>query len=253
MKIIILTLLQLLSVAIGLSQNRDVFQQEVDSINEMPLRIAYLTLIDSLGRYVNEEFLDSENVYHYTLIGEINSDMNILSTIYFDNQNNIRKIIESWPDGGYLKKITYYNEKENPIYMIYCKDAEFYGKIYYDGYNCYTKKSVSKYSYDKFKQVQMRYSISEIKSISNDFLQRHSSAPRFDFKIKPGDKGFLCTSYIYTSVKGELTQIGADSIQISFGMPIVINSIEKEWCKISSVFNSFIGYIPIADIEIIKP
>lgn len=139
MKIIILTLLQLLSVAIGLSQNRDVFQREVDSINEMPLRIAYLTLIDSLGRYVNEEFLDSENVYHYTLIGEINSDMNILSTIYFDNQNNIRKIIESWPDGGYLKKITYYNEKENPIYMIYCKDAEFYGKIYYDGYNCYTK------------------------------------------------------------------------------------------------------------------
>lgn len=84
MKIIILTLLQLLSVAIGLSQNRDVFQREVDSINEMPLRIAYLTLIDSLGRYVNEEFLDSENVYHYTLIGEINSDMNILSTIYFD-------------------------------------------------------------------------------------------------------------------------------------------------------------------------
>lgn len=82
MKIIILTLLQLLSVAIGLSQNRDVFQREVDSINEMPLRIAYLTLIDSLGRYVNEEFLDSENVYHYTLIGEINSDMNILSTIY---------------------------------------------------------------------------------------------------------------------------------------------------------------------------
>lgn len=56
MKIIILTLLQLLSVAIGLSQNRDVFQREVDSINEMPLRIAYLTLIDSLGRYVNEEF-----------------------------------------------------------------------------------------------------------------------------------------------------------------------------------------------------
>ena len=45
MKIIILTLLQLLSVAIGLSQNRDVFQREVDSINEMPLRIAYLTLI----------------------------------------------------------------------------------------------------------------------------------------------------------------------------------------------------------------
>jgi hypothetical protein len=99
----------------------------------------------------------------------------------------------------------------------------------------------------------MGYSISEIKNINNDFLQKHFYAPRINFKIKPGDKGFLCTSYIYTSVKGELTQIGADSIQISFGMPIVINSIEKKWCKISSVFNSFIGYIPIADIEIIKP
>jgi hypothetical protein len=246
-------LLQLLSVVIGLSQNRDVFQREVDSINKMPLRIAYLIPIDSLGRCVNEEFLDSENMYHYALVGEINSDMNILSTIYFDNQNNIRKIIESWPDGGYLKKIIYYNDKEKPIYIIFCKDAEFYGKIYYDGYNYYTEKSVPKCSYDKFKQVQMGYSISEIKNINNDFLQKHFYAPRINFKIKPGDKGFLCTSYIYTSVKGELTQIGADSIQISFGMPIVINSIEKKWCKISSVFNSFIGYIPIADIEIIKP
>ena len=50
-------------------------------------------------------------------------------------------------------------------------------------------------------------------------------------------RGFFCTSHIYTSIKGELTQIGADSIQISFGMPIIINSIEKKWCKISSVFN----------------
>ena len=65
-------MLQLLSVVIGLSQNRDVFQREVDSINKMPLRIAYLIPIDSLGRCVNEEFLDSENMYHYALVGEIN-------------------------------------------------------------------------------------------------------------------------------------------------------------------------------------
>ena len=38
---------------------------------------------------MNEEFLDFENMYHYALVGEIDSDMNILATIYFDNQNNI--------------------------------------------------------------------------------------------------------------------------------------------------------------------
>lgn len=111
-------MLQLLSVVIGLSQNRDVFQREVDSINKMPLRIAYLIPIDSLGRCVNEEFLDSENMYHYALVGEINSDMNILSTIYFDNQNNIRKIIESWPDGGYLKKLYIIMIKKNPYILF---------------------------------------------------------------------------------------------------------------------------------------
>ena len=253
MKIFIWVLFQLLFISIGLSQNCNVFQREVDSINKMPLRIAYLTLIDSLGRCVNEEFLDFENMYHYALVGEIDSDMNILATIYFDNQNNIRKTIETWPDGGYLKKIIYYNNKEKPIYIIYCKDAEFYGKIYYDGYNYYTEKSVPKCSYNKFKQAQIGSSISKIKNISNDFLQKYFYAPRINFDIKPGDKGFLCTSHIYSSIKGELTQIGADSIQISFGMPIIINSIEKKWCKISSVFNFFIGYIPIADIEIMKP
>ena len=129
MRIIIGVLLQLLFVTIGLSQNRDILQHEIDSINKMPLRIAYLTLIDNMGEYVNEEFLDFENMYHYVLVGEKKNDMNILSTIYFDDQNNIRKIIESWPDGGYLKKIIYYNNKEKPIYMIYCKDAEFYGRI----------------------------------------------------------------------------------------------------------------------------
>jgi hypothetical protein len=45
MKISILVLLQLLSVVIGLSQNRDVFQREVDSINKMPLRIAYPLIV----------------------------------------------------------------------------------------------------------------------------------------------------------------------------------------------------------------
>ena len=87
MKIFIWVLFQLLFISIGLSQNCNVFQREVDSINKMPLRIAYLTLIDSLGRCVNEEFLDFENMYHYALVGEIDSDMNILATIYFDNQN----------------------------------------------------------------------------------------------------------------------------------------------------------------------
>ena len=118
MRIIIGVLLQLLFVTIGLSQNRDILQHEIDSINKMPLRIAYLTLIDNMGEYVNEEFLDLENMYHYVLVGEKKNDMNILSTIYFDDQNNIRKIIESWPDGGYLKKIIYYNNKEKPIYMM---------------------------------------------------------------------------------------------------------------------------------------
>ena len=70
MRIIIGVLLQLLFVTIGLSQNRDILQHEIDSINKMPLRIAYLTLIDNMGEYVNEEFLDLENMYHYVLVGE---------------------------------------------------------------------------------------------------------------------------------------------------------------------------------------
>ena len=106
MKIFIWVLFQLLFISIGLSQNCNVFQREVDSINKMPLRIAYLTLIDSLGRCVNEEFLDFENMYHYALVGEIDSDMNILATIYFDNQNNIRNPGASSfaHDGGYRKE-----------------------------------------------------------------------------------------------------------------------------------------------------
>ena len=156
---------------------------------------------------------------------------------------------------GTTDKKSSHKIKYKKIPRVHWKRTEeiFYGKIYYDGYNYYTEKSVPKCSYNKFKQAQIGSSISKIKNISNDFLQKYFYAPRINFDIKHGDKGFLCTSHIYTSIKGELTQIGADSIQISFGMPIIINSIEKKWCKISSVFNFFIGYIPIADIEIMKP
>ena len=51
---------------------------------------------------------------------------------------------------------------------------------------------------------------------------------------------------------GEKTTKGEDGIAVNFGMPVVISNLTNDWCKINSIFNAPIGYIPIQDIEIIK-
>ena len=48
------------------------------------------------------------------------------------------------------------------------------------------------------------------------------------------------------------TTKGEDGIAVNFGMPVVISNLTNDWCKINSIFNAPIGYIPIQDIEIIK-
>ena len=86
----------------------------------------------------------------------------------------------------------------------------------------------------------------------NIILQSPPNAKRTIFTPQVGD-GAILTQFLHLSLpNGEKTTKGEDGIAVNFGMPVVISNLTNDWCKINSIFNAPIGYIPIQDIEIIK-
>lgn len=63
---------------------------------------------------------------------------------------------------------------------------------------------------------------------------------------------YAVLTFILCLMEKKKTTKGEDGIAVNFGMPVVISNLTNDWCKINSIFNAPIGYIPIQDIEIIK-
>lgn len=118
--IIILYILFLLSHFAFAQNYKETIQTEIDAINKMPLRIAYLVPLDSLGKVIEDEYMEFDQIHSYKILddGHI-KNANILITMYFDSDNNIRKVFKRWADGGALHSIAYYNSNGRLIYGVF--------------------------------------------------------------------------------------------------------------------------------------
>ena len=253
MKIIMLYILFLLSPYTFAQSYKVTIQTELDAINEIPLWIAYLVPLDSLGEVISDEYMDFNQVHSYKILddGQI-KNANILFTMYFDRDNKIRKIFKRWADGGDLHSIAYYNSDGRLIYGVYNKGDETHGKLYADasGFHIehFPKENECKdcfeaYLFPSTKCIETQYDI---------MLQSPPNAKRTNFMPQVGDNAILCSTHVYSLPNGEKTTKGEDGVAVRFGMPVVISALTNGWCRVNSIFNAPFGYIPIQDIEVIK-
>lgn len=251
--IIILHILFLLSPYTFAQNYKETIQAEIDAINEMSLWIAYLVPLDSLGKVIEDEYMDFNQVHSYKILddGQI-KNANILFTMYFDSDNKIRKVFKRWADGGALHSIAYYDSNGRLIYGVYSRGDEIHGKLYADASGFHIEHfpeanecndCFEAYLFLSTKCIETQYSI---------ILQSPPNAKRTNFMPQVGDSAILCSAYIYSLPDGEKTTEGEDGTAVSFGMPVVISALTNGWCRVNSIFNAPFGYIPIQDIEIIK-
>ena len=238
-RVIILYVLFLLSPYIFAQNYKETIQTEIDAINKMPLRIAYLVPLDSLGKVIEDEYMEFDQIHSYKILddGQI-KNANILFTMYFDSDNNIRKVFKRWADGGALHSIAYYDSNGRLIYGVYNRGDETHGKLYADAPGFHIEHFPEENECNDCFEAYLFLSTKCMEAQYNIILQRNSA--------------ILCSSYIYSLPNGEKTTKGEDGIAVNFGMPVVISNLTNDWCKINSIFNAPIGYIPIQDIEIIK-
>lgn len=232
---------------------KEIIQEEIDAINEMPLWVAYLVPLDSLGKVINDEYMEFNQIHLYKILddGQI-KNANILFTMYFDRDNKIRKVFKRWADGGALHSIAYYNSNGRLIYGVYNKGDETHGKFYADASCFHIEHFPEENECNDCFESCLFLSTKCIEAQYNIILQSPQNARRTNFTPQVGDSAILCSSYIYSLPDGEKTTKGEDGITVKFGMPAVISLLTNGWCRISSIFNAPIGYIPIQDIEIIK-
>ena len=251
--IIILYILFLLSPYTFAQSYKETIQEEIDAINEMPLWIAYLVPLDSLGKVIEDEYMEFNQIHSYKILddGQI-KNANILFTMYFDSDNKIRKVFKRWADGGALHSIAYYNSNGRLVYGIYNKGDETHGKLYADASGFHIEHFPEENECNDCFEAYLFLSTKSIEAQYNIILQSSSNAKRTTFIPQIGDSAILCSSYIYSLPDGEKTTKGEDGIAVQFGMPVVISELTNGWCRINSIFNAPIGYISIQDIEIIK-
>ena len=107
-RVIILYVLFLLSPYIFAQNYKETIQTEIDAINKMPLRIAYLVPLDSLGKVIEDEYMEFDQIHSYKILddGQI-KNANILFTMYFDSDNNIRKVFILAVGRAYCKALAF--------------------------------------------------------------------------------------------------------------------------------------------------
>ena len=91
-----------------------------------------------------------------------------------------------------------------------------------------------------------------VKTVLKHTYSYLQNATRTNFTPQVGDSAILCSTHIYSLPNGEKTAKGEDGITVQFGMPVIISALTNGWCRVNSIFNAPIGYIPIQNIEIIK-
>lgn len=197
--------------------------------------------------------MEFDQIHSYKILddGHI-KNANILITMYFDSDNNIRKVFKRWADGGALHSIAYYNSNGRLIYGVYNRGDETHGKLYADTPGFHIEHFPEENECNDCFEAYLFLSTKCMEAQYNIILQSPTNAKRTNFTPQVGDSAILCSSYIYSLPDGEKITEGEDGIAVSFGMPVVISKIVNGWCRINSIFNAHIGYIPIQDIEIIK-
>jgi hypothetical protein len=245
--IIILYILFLLSPYTFAQSYKAIIQTEINAINKMPLWIAYLVPLDSFGEVINNEYMEFNQIHSYKILddGQINN-VNVLFTMYFDRNNKIRKVFKRWADGGALHSIAYYNSNGRLIYGVYNKGDETHGKLYADTSGFHIKHFPKE---NECKDCFEAYLFLSTKCIETQYniimLQRPKNAKRTNFTPQVGDSAILCSTHIYSLPNGEKTAKGEDGITVQFGMPVIISALTNGWCRVNSIFNAPIGYIPM--------
>ena len=251
--IIILYILFLLSPYTFAQSYKETIRTEINAINKMPLWIAYLVPSDSSGKVIEDEYMEFNQIHSYKILNDDQiKNANILFTMYLDRDNKIRKVFKRWADGGALHSIAYYNSNGRLIYGVYNKGDETHGKLYADASGFHIEQFPDENECKNCFESYLFLSTKCIEAQYNIILQSPPNAKRTIFTPQVGNSAILCSSYIYSLPNGEKTTKGEDGIAVNFGMPVVISNLTNDWCKINSIFNVPIGYIPIQDIEIIK-
>ena len=119
-RVIILYILFLLSHFAFAQNYKETIQTEIDAINKMPLRIAYLVPLDSLGKVIEDEYMEFDQIHSYKILddGHI-KNANILITMYFDSDNNIRKVFKRWADGGSRIYTRFHNRRHKNTLQLH--------------------------------------------------------------------------------------------------------------------------------------
>ena len=154
--------------------------------------------------------------------------------------------------GGIISTIMGLLALASLIYGVYNKGDETHGKLYADASGFHIEQFPDENECKNCFEAYLFLSTKCIEAQYNIILQSPPNAKRTIFTPQVGNSAILCSSYIYSLPNGEKTTKGEDGIAVNFGMPVVISNLTNDWCKINSIFNVPIGYIPIQDIEIIK-
>lgn len=254
-QIVIITLISIIIIQISAQTTTNTgYKDKIEAINKIPLCVTYLLPVDSLGGYIDGEFLSPEMCHHSELATDIaGKSVGIFAIVYFDDSGKVRKTIKTWADGGDLNNIAYYDESGNIIYAVYSKGSEDHGRLYVTNSCVHIEHSFSDREFHSGFCLEINMTTNDLANVYKADLVKPDHCNSVIFaSIKKGDKAFVCTKNVYTSPNGSLLYENEDEISVYVGKLVVVDSIKNNWCEIKTVSGTFIGYVPVTDVEVIK-
>lgn len=227
---------------------------EVERINRMPLSLAYLVPVDSLGHYVDAEIVFSGMYDRCELVADVkDKQVYIFAAVYFDKSGKVRKQVRWFKDGGDLLAVIYYNEQGTAIYAVYGWTGEDHGRLYLHRNKIYVDHSFStSYLNDRF-LWGIHLTTENLAEEYNVNLEMPEQCESVTFApARKGDCAYLCASYTYAS-PGKRTAKGEGLSPERFGSVVRIDTIENSWCKLSyNASDEPMGYVHLDSLEIIR-
>ena len=260
MRTIMLTLL--LSVAAISSFAQTITYREctsqVEAINKMPLRMAHLVPVDSLGKYMYLEFAAPSLCDHSDVTADIDyRQATSFATLFYDEKGRVRKTIKWCSDGGDLNNVVYYDEQGNILYAVYASTSEKYGKLYSCNSQIHIDHSFSELDFREGFHLWINMTTENLASVYKADLKMPENGKSVTFSpVKAGDRAFLCTNRAYISPNGRLINEDDRMAGTYFGRRVVIEEMKGDWCKVRysivTDFDETVGYVRVEDLEIIK-
>lgn len=254
-KLVILTLLFSVSFVPVFAQTSGYpeCRNQIEAINKMPLQVAYLVPVDSLGQYMFMELMTPEMCDHCEVVADISGEQfTCFATLYFDNEGKLRKTIKQWADGGDLNNIVYYDKQGNIIYAVFATGTDEYGKLYSYNSQIYVDYSYSKPFFHNGFHLWINMTTEDLTTVYKVKLDLPRNCKSIIFTpVKVGDRVLLSTNKVYVSPNGNL--ISEDYNY--FGRYVIVNKIKGDWCMVKGIISAAgesIGYIPADDLEIIR-